>query len=45
MTHTSGDFNWLKKHFFCTNKMYLISEEGYENARAHILTIKKMKFG
>ena len=35
----TGDFNWLKICFlYC--KMYLISAEGYANARVHILTKK-----
>ena len=43
----TGDLNWLKI-FFCFHiyKMYLISDEGYKNARVHISIIKKLvKFG
>ena len=31
----------LKKYFFCIQEMYLISAEGYENEKVHILTKRK----
>ena len=34
-------FEWLKIFFFCIYKMYLISAEGYRNANAHFLKIRK----